>query len=290
TTNRSETPSQGPANLPGPPPKGPTHPSVTQSPSDPSKVENHRSKQIEQLQMDLIRKMDNDIRQLLQYYKIDDRDIVVVNDGPIHRLLMRHPKLTSPVNIQQAENSLRQLENEKEVNPQQSKEKLTREEQQQLILTQAEERKIIDAVIEQLLPLFKQLVSTTAQRILMGGNTQDNGYGVIPFPSMFNGSGPMFVSSHEYPLPQVFQQQPEQPIVTVMESNLGGNPGHPASVSSDYFMPLMNDILGGSVQSEINAYLTNVPSPPQIPALCHKICQRLYDLQQRQPNDWWLAL
>jgi hypothetical protein len=54
--------------------------------------------------------LDNDIRKLLQFYRIDDGDLVEVTDGSQKRLLLVHPERALPPYIQQDQSLLRRLQ------------------------------------------------------------------------------------------------------------------------------------------------------------------------------------
>ncbi len=54
--------------------------------------------------------MDNDIRRLLHYYHIDDGDVVEVDDGPVHRLVLLHPERPLPRYIQEDKRLLQQIQ------------------------------------------------------------------------------------------------------------------------------------------------------------------------------------
>jgi hypothetical protein len=58
----------------------------------------------------LIQQLDNDIRQLLRFYHIDDSDLVEVDDGPVHRLVLVHPERPLPAYIQQNKQLIQQLQ------------------------------------------------------------------------------------------------------------------------------------------------------------------------------------
>jgi hypothetical protein len=57
-----------------------------------------------------VQQLDNDIRRLLHFYHIDDSDLVEVDDGPVHRLVLVHPERPLPPYIQQNKNLLQQLQ------------------------------------------------------------------------------------------------------------------------------------------------------------------------------------
>ncbi len=62
-----------------------------------------------QQQKAFIKQQDDNIRRLLSYYRIDDNDIVEVDDGPVHRLLLVHPERPLPPYIQQNQVLLQEL-------------------------------------------------------------------------------------------------------------------------------------------------------------------------------------
>ncbi|CAF4775407.1 unnamed protein product, partial [Rotaria sp. Silwood2] len=55
-------------------------------------------------------KIDNDIRDILQYYHIDDSNTVIVDDGSVQRVIQVHPERPSPLDIQENENLLEQFQ------------------------------------------------------------------------------------------------------------------------------------------------------------------------------------
>ena len=57
-------------------------------------------------------RLDNDIRNLLRFYRIDDGDFVEVADGPLKRFVIVHPERPLPAYIQQDKALLRQLQGE----------------------------------------------------------------------------------------------------------------------------------------------------------------------------------
>ncbi|CAF3564151.1 unnamed protein product [Rotaria socialis] len=59
----------------------------------------------------LLQKLDTDVRRILQFYHIDDGDLVEVDDGPIHRLVLVHPERPLPSYIQHDKGLLAQLQN-----------------------------------------------------------------------------------------------------------------------------------------------------------------------------------
>ncbi|CAF1483949.1 unnamed protein product [Rotaria magnacalcarata] len=59
----------------------------------------------------LRQKLDIDVRRILQFYHIDDGDLVEVDDGPIHRLVLVHPERPLPAYIQRDKSLLEQLQN-----------------------------------------------------------------------------------------------------------------------------------------------------------------------------------
>ncbi len=58
----------------------------------------------------IIQKLDNEIRGLLHFYHIDDSDLIEVDDGPIHRLVLVHPERPLPRYIQENKQILQQLQ------------------------------------------------------------------------------------------------------------------------------------------------------------------------------------
>ena len=88
-------------------------PSQPQQPSSESQQPGGPSIQPVQLspqQKILIQKLDNDIRRLLHYYHIDDSDLVEVDDGPLHRIVLIHPERPLPPYIQQNKDLLQRLQ------------------------------------------------------------------------------------------------------------------------------------------------------------------------------------
>ena len=65
---------------------------------------------VPQQQKAVFQKLDDDVRRLLQYYRIDDGDIVEIDDGPIHRVVLVHPERPLPAYIQQNKQLLQQLQ------------------------------------------------------------------------------------------------------------------------------------------------------------------------------------
>jgi hypothetical protein len=63
-----------------------------------------------QQQKAFIERLDNDIRRLLNYYHIDDGDVVEIDDGPVHRFVLVHPERPLPAYIKQDKNLLQQIE------------------------------------------------------------------------------------------------------------------------------------------------------------------------------------
>ncbi|CAF1608485.1 unnamed protein product [Rotaria sp. Silwood1] len=254
-----------PEQLPAEPTQPPTRPKQPsngpkQSPTEQkqqigaSTGENQCWKQIQQLQMALVLKMNDDIHCLLQYHGIDGSNTFVLNDGPACRLL---PTPTSHLTdyTRQAGNLLRQLENQLQTNPKEPKKQVCNEEQRQQPPVHLEEQKIVNAVMQQSIPLFKKLVSAEVRRSLISRDTQDNSNKLIKLPPVFTSSACKSVPPDEYSLPLVFQKQ--QSVTTVMESNFGGAFVHSTSVPPEYFMPFGNGSIGG-VQGEINTHLPNI--------------------------------
>jgi hypothetical protein len=63
-----------------------------------------------QQQKPYFQKLDNDVRRLLQYYHIDDSDLVEVVDGAVHHVVLLHPERPLPRYIQQDKKLLQQLQ------------------------------------------------------------------------------------------------------------------------------------------------------------------------------------
>ena len=73
-------------------------------------IPNQQQQQQQQQQQGSIRQEDENIRQLLRFYHIDDGDIVEVDDGPMHRVVLVHPERPLPSYIQQNKDLLRKLQ------------------------------------------------------------------------------------------------------------------------------------------------------------------------------------
>ncbi|CAF5072970.1 unnamed protein product, partial [Rotaria sp. Silwood1] len=56
-------------------------------------------------------KMDSDIRGILEYYNIADTDVVVLNDGPVQRLVQVNPEWSLPPYVQQDAGFLQEIQN-----------------------------------------------------------------------------------------------------------------------------------------------------------------------------------
>ncbi|CAF3795883.1 unnamed protein product [Rotaria sp. Silwood1] len=136
------------------------------------------------------------------------------------------------------------------------------EAQQERVLTQEEEDKIVEAVIQDLLPIVEQLVSVEVGRVLFNRDIEDDGNGFISFPYIFEGSAPMFVSSHEGGIREIYHQQ-QQPINRVMETYTDGVLGDVAFVPSDLRTATMSGAIGGGVRGEVHTYSSSLPSPPE---------------------------
>ncbi|CAF4160044.1 unnamed protein product, partial [Rotaria sp. Silwood2] len=294
-----------------------TKPPVTQpprrstEPSDPSTVQRQAMQLIQQ------QKMDHDIRHLLQYHDMDDIDILVVDDGPVHRLLLVHPERPLPVDIQRLENLRRRLqtqdevksvvpqkvvtpvvsqkivasvvpekivtpiERQKVVTPVERQKVVTPIERQKVVtpvepqkqriddgqwqglLTQEEKRAIMDAVIQQLIPLIEESALGALEQVLIRRNTQYDGNGFIPFPFMFDGSVLILVASHEGLSSEMFQRLQQKLATTVMETNFGEVPDDAALVPSALHITMTSDLTGEDVQDEIDTYSRNEPPSPQ---------------------------
>ncbi|CAF2916104.1 unnamed protein product [Rotaria sp. Silwood2] len=219
--------------------------------------ENQCWKLIQQLQTALVLKMNDDIHCLLQYHGIDGSNTFVMNDEPVCSLL---PTPTSHLTdyTRQAVNLLRQLENQLQANLKEPKKQVCNYEQRQQPPVHLEEQKIVNAVMQQSIPLFKKLVSAEVRRSLISRNTQDNRNKLKKLLPLFTSSARKFVTPYEYSPPLVFQKQ--KSVTTVMENNFGGAFVHSTSVPREYFMPFGNGSIGG-VQGEINTHQPNVFYP-----------------------------
>ena len=56
-----------------------------------------------------IHQLDDQIRQLLLFYHIDDTDVVEVSDGPGKRIVLVHPERPVPAHLQQGNKGIQQL-------------------------------------------------------------------------------------------------------------------------------------------------------------------------------------
>ncbi|CAF1636252.1 unnamed protein product, partial [Adineta ricciae] len=129
-TQQTPTSPQQPGKPPSPgapggtvrPPQSPTRPQQPQQPGRPSQPNGVQSYQQQQQQLqpgarltpqqqkDFIKLQDDNIRRLLSYYHLDDREVVEVDDGPAHRFLLVHPERPLPPYVQQNKQLLQQLQ------------------------------------------------------------------------------------------------------------------------------------------------------------------------------------
>ncbi len=95
---------------PTPTPSQPQQPSSESQQPGGSSSNQQQPVQLSPQEKVLIQQVDNNIRRLLHYYHMDDCDIVEVDDGPLHRIVLIHPERPLPLYIQQNKNLLQQLQ------------------------------------------------------------------------------------------------------------------------------------------------------------------------------------
>lgn len=223
-----------------PPAPAPTPAPRTISPKQTTKE--HIASPMPQNTAATLREEDENIRNLLRFYHIDDGDIVEVASGSVQRVVLVHPERPLPAYIQQNKELLQKIYpnngpapvQEPKPKPQEanvtSNSQQRRSEQPKKEIPDGAEEKIVSHVLKELAPFIEKRVSDELNRLREGKgkaeeDDDDDDDGFMPFPFMFAGPPPFF-GGRSGPFDD--QQQ--------------GGPGPASFIPPPLLMAMMNDL------------------------------------------------